>query len=78
MILNVTIPDALEPYLTAAAQAAGEPDLPTAVAAHLAALITDSAKRALTTTAMATVTEQVTAGMAEVNAQNALIEVNTG
>lgn len=78
MILNVTIPDALEPYLTAAAHAAGQPDLPTAVAAHLAALIAENAKRAITTTAMATVTGQVAASMAEVNAQNALIEVNTG
>jgi hypothetical protein len=77
VILTVTIPDSLEPYLTAAAQAAGEPDLSTAVAAHLAALISDSAKRGITATAMASVTDQVSTAMAEVAAQNALIQVDT-
>jgi hypothetical protein len=77
VILTVTVPDELEPYLTAAAAAAGAPDLAAAVAAHLAGLIRESARRQFTDQAMQTVGTQVAEGLAAVDQQNALIEVST-
>ncbi|HEX2939826.1 MAG TPA: hypothetical protein VHO91_02190 [Rhodopila sp.] len=77
MILTVTIPDALQPYLQAAADAAGQPDLTTAVATHLAGLINDTARKQLTDTAMAAANSQVVQELAAVDAANAQIAVST-
>lgn len=77
MILTVTIPDTLQPYLDAAAVASGQSDLSAAVVAHLAALIRDSARRGLTDQAMRAVADQVTQALTAVDEQNGLITVET-